>query len=162
MVTHTNICTSHNIKGYFWCLNPLNVFFSMNWKWNLVLFIAINANFEIWLIFFKAFLNFVSFFCNHMFSAHTSAKENHPKTHISKVIALFVSTTAWQSGGNAPYCKTAISTCWVMPKLPSGRWAAHFYLSSLSFFLYFLSAPVFMFSLVQLLLVFISQPWVRV
>lgn len=44
-------------------------------------------------------------------------------THISKV-ALFVSTAVWQSGGDAAYCKTAITACWVLPKLPSGRWAA--------------------------------------
>jgi len=47
-------------------------------------------------------------------------------SHISKVIALFVSTPEWQSGGNAPYCRTAMTACWVLPKLPSGRWAAHF------------------------------------
>ena len=52
-------------------------------------------------------------------------------THISKVIALFVSTTVWQSGGDAPYCKTAIAACWALPKLPSGRWAARFPLVSL-------------------------------
>lgn len=53
-------------------------------------------------------------------------KETKQNTHISKVIALFVSTTVWQSGGDAPYCKTAITACWVLPKLPSGRWAARF------------------------------------
>lgn len=33
-------------------------------------------------------------------------------THISKVIALFVSTTLWQSGGDVPYCKTVVTERW--------------------------------------------------
>lgn len=54
-------------------------------------------------------------------------KKNHiQNTHISKVIALFASTTVWQSGGDAPYCKTAVTARWALPKLPSGRWAVHF------------------------------------
>lgn len=61
-----------------------------------------------------------------MLSKYRSAKEIMQNKHISKVIALFVSTTVWQSGGIAPYCKTAIAACWALPKLPSGRWAARF------------------------------------
>lgn len=71
-------------------------------------------------------LTLSSILYGHMLSKYRSAKEIMQNKHISKVITLFVSTTVWQSGGNAPYCKTAITACWALPKLPSGRWAAHF------------------------------------
>lgn len=51
-------------------------------------------------------------------------------THISKVIALFASTTVWQSGGDAPYCKTAITACCQSCHLAGELHAFYSYLSS--------------------------------
>lgn len=59
-----------------------------------------------------------------MLSASAGGGESHAKhTHQQSYCAVCFDTVR-QSGGDAPYCKTAIAACWALPKLPSGRWAA--------------------------------------
>lgn len=59
-----------------------------------------------------------------MLPASAGGGETHAKHTHQQSYCTVCFDTARQSGGDAPYCKTAIAACWALPKLPSGRWAA--------------------------------------